>query len=220
MPQASRSPLTVLLIEDEPSVLETVARVLTHLGHTVVRATGGREGLACLEGGEDVDLVLTDLMMPDMTGRDVARAVKERRPDLPVGLMTGTPETLAEDRPQVDFVIAKPVSPNALREAIDRIRPGSRRRLRELTWKGTPAWPPDWWGSYARTPTAFEGVVGLLRGVRLTPDQKWVVLTIEHEGNDYVGVLRWDGLPAAATVAGRLRTCIGRPSRELGDVEL
>lgn len=219
MSRAPRSPLTVLLIEDQPSVLETVASMLTQLGHTVVRATGGREGLACLEGGEDVDLVLTDLTMPDMTGRDVAKAVKERWPHLPVGLMTGTPEALGEG-PQVDFVIAKPVSLDILREAIDQTRPRSRRRLRELTWEGAPAWPPDWWGSYARPGTALEGAVGILRGVRLTPDRKWVVLTIEHEGEEYVGILRWNGPPASATVAERLGACIGRPSRELGDVEL
>lgn len=220
MPQASRSSLTVLLIENQPSILEVVASMLTQLGHRVVRAAGGREGLARLEGGERVDLVLTDLMMPDMSGWDVVRAVKERWPHLSVGLMTGTPDTLTEGRPQVDFVIAKPVSLDALRQVTDRIHPGRRRKLRELTWKGAPAWPPDWWGSYAQGGTAPEGAVGILRGVRLTPDQKWVVLTTEHEGSEYVGILRWDGLPTAATVVERLRAWIGRPSRELGDVEL
>lgn len=218
MPQASHSPLTVLLIEDQSSILEVVASMLTHLGHQVVRASGGREGLARLEGGERVDLVLTDLMMPDMNGRDVVRAVKERWPHLPVGLMTRTPDALTEGHPQVDFVIAKPVSLDALRQ-VTGIRPRRRRRLRELTWKGAPAWPPDWWGSYAQAGTAPEGAVGILRGVRLTPDQKWVVLTIEHEGSEYVGILRWDGLPAAATVVERLKAWIGRPSRELGDIE-
>src|SRR6266852_3291911 len=60
--------LRILLIDDEPTVLDVIALMLTFDGHTVLTATNGRQGLARLEAGEVVDLVLTDLMMPELSG--------------------------------------------------------------------------------------------------------------------------------------------------------
>jgi CheY-like chemotaxis protein len=119
---------TLLVIDDEAEVLDMLAEMLTSQGHKVLPASGGREGLARLEAGEPVDLVLTDLGMPGMTGWEVARAVKVRWPHLPVGLVTGwgeVPEALPEERRWVDFVLAKPVTLEALREATARIHPKS-----------------------------------------------------------------------------------------------
>src|SRR5882724_9909374 len=66
-------PLKVLVIDDEPTVLEVIALMLAFDGHTVLTASNGEEGLARLAAGESVDLVLTDLMMPQINGWDVAR---------------------------------------------------------------------------------------------------------------------------------------------------
>jgi CheY-like chemotaxis protein len=65
----------------------------------------------------DVDVVLTDLGMPDVTGWDVARAAKARRPDLPVVLLTGWGDHAGTDAPPdapVDRVLAKPVARSTL----------------------------------------------------------------------------------------------------------
>jgi CheY-like chemotaxis protein len=115
------SPLKILLIEDDAEVRDTVASMLASLGHSVVEAAGGREGLARLEAGEAVDLVLTDLRMPGMSGWQVAQAVKARWHHIPVGILTGTPELLAEQGAPVDFVLAKPVGLDTLRAAIRRV---------------------------------------------------------------------------------------------------
>ena len=124
MPVASPGALKILLIDDEALVREVVAEMLTFEGHTVLQAAGGREGLVRLEAEGPVDLVLTDLAMPDMTGWEVARAIKARWPHLPVGVITGTPEALLTQRgAPLDVVIFKPVTLDALREAIRRIRP-------------------------------------------------------------------------------------------------
>ncbi len=61
--------------------------------------------------------------MPGMSGWEVLQAVKARWPHVPVGLITGTPELLQEQREAVDVVIRKPVRLDVLRETIGRLRP-------------------------------------------------------------------------------------------------
>jgi two-component system capsular synthesis sensor histidine kinase RcsC len=119
----SPSTLNILLIEDDALVREIVTEMLASLGHSVLATAGGREGLARLEAGDSVDLVLTDLNMPEMSGWEVVKAVKAHWPTLRVGLITGTPDLLREQREPVDLVIEKPVSLKALREAISRVCP-------------------------------------------------------------------------------------------------
>jgi signal transduction histidine kinase/CheY-like chemotaxis protein len=112
--------LRVLLVDDEPEVRSALADVLVTSGHTAFQAAGGREALAWLDAGQSVDLVLTDLGMPGLTGADVARAVRARWPHLRIGLMTGWDETeglVGETSAVVDFVIAKPFKLQALMDA-------------------------------------------------------------------------------------------------------
>ncbi|MBI2876712.1 MAG: GAF domain-containing protein [Candidatus Tectomicrobia bacterium] len=122
----STSPVRILFIEDEPEVREALAELLATQGHTVIQAASGQEGLARLEKGEPIDLVLTDLGMPGMTGWEVARAVKTRWPYLPVGLITGWEEELeapSEGRTEASLlkeirILKKPITPENLFEAI------------------------------------------------------------------------------------------------------
>lgn len=123
---ASASPLQILVIDDEVEVRGVLVEMIASLGHTVIQAAEGQEGLDLLTAGKLIDLVLTDLGMPGMNGWEVVRAVKARWPHLPVGLITGwgeEPEATPERRKEADFVIAKPVTREALRDAIVRARP-------------------------------------------------------------------------------------------------
>jgi signal transduction histidine kinase/CheY-like chemotaxis protein len=117
--------LRLLLVDDEDDVREALAEMLASHGHTVLTATGADEAFARLEAEPDLDLVLTDLVMPGHTGWDVAVGVKARRPRVPVGLITGWGDTANVDearRAMVDFVVEKPVSVEALQEAVARVR--------------------------------------------------------------------------------------------------
>src|SRR5262245_35909140 len=119
-------PLRVLVVDDEPKVLEALAEMLTEDGHAVVSAGSGREALALLDGGARVDVVITDLGMPGMTGWELARALRTRQPDLPVGLISGWTSAAgfsAEEASHVAFVIAKPYTLGALRTALAPFRP-------------------------------------------------------------------------------------------------
>jgi len=118
--QAAATQLRILVVDDEPEVRSAVADMLDLAGYTTFQASGGHEALAWLDTGQPVDLVLTDLGMPGMTGRDLARAVRARWPHLRLGLMTGWDETEApvgEASSAVDFVIAKPFKLSALLSA-------------------------------------------------------------------------------------------------------
>jgi CheY-like chemotaxis protein len=121
-------PLRILVIDDELQVRATLAEMLEEQGHSVTQAPGGREGLSYLEANPElVDVVVSDLGMPDMTGWDVARAIQGRWPQLPVGLITGWGETeiTREERSRVNFVITKPFDKAVLRETMSDIRPRS-----------------------------------------------------------------------------------------------
>ena len=77
----------VLLVDDEDGVREATAEMLTGLGYDVATAASGTEALAKL--GERPDLLVTDHLMPGMTGADLARAARAQRPDLKVLLISG-----------------------------------------------------------------------------------------------------------------------------------
>jgi two-component system, cell cycle sensor histidine kinase and response regulator CckA len=115
----------VLLAEDEETIRRLVAEVLSRSGYKVFAAANGDEALRLLEEHEDeVDLLLTDVVMPGMSGPDLARAACKLRPSLRVLFTSGYTSEPDEafDDPDVEF-IGKPFSPQALvakvREVLD-----------------------------------------------------------------------------------------------------
>ena len=124
----SLEPLRILAVEDEPEVLDVLRAMLSSAGHTVFTAASGREALDLFER-EPVDLVLTDLGMPGMTGLALAAELKQRR-TIPVLLLTGWADELdAVNAPSVDLIVPKPFTRERLFDALartlpDRVRPG------------------------------------------------------------------------------------------------
>lgn len=115
-------PMRILAVEDEPEVLDVLRAVLSHAGHLVVTAASGREALALFEA-ETIDLVVTDLGMPGMTGLALAVELKRRR-QVPVILLTGWAEELDDKNgAPVDVVVAKPFTRERLLEALARAVP-------------------------------------------------------------------------------------------------
>ncbi|PJG49228.1 hybrid sensor histidine kinase/response regulator [Sphingobium sp. LB126] len=87
----SGEPLVILAVDDDDLVLTNTAGMLEELGHTVFQAASGVDALRMLEEG-NVDLVITDYAMPGMTGAQLAEAIEERLPGLPVIIITGFAE--------------------------------------------------------------------------------------------------------------------------------
>jgi len=118
---------TVLLVEDEDSVRRLLTQVLTRRGYNVIEASNGEEASRIFEErGAAIDLVLTDMVMPRMTGRELAERVLQIRPDAKVIFMSGyTDDVLVRTgalRPGMSF-LQKPLRAEVLaskvREALD-----------------------------------------------------------------------------------------------------
>ena len=119
---------TVLLAEDDPSVRAIVSEVLAQKGYRVLRAPDGQAALEMARGHpEEISLLVTDIVMPGMTGRELAEALTAERPGLRVLYMSGYTDdavvrhgVLQEGMPYLQ----KPFAPHALsskvREVLDR----------------------------------------------------------------------------------------------------
>jgi PAS domain S-box-containing protein len=86
---------TVLVLEDEIIVRGIVVEVLEDLGYRAIEAADGPAGLEALRAGGRIDLVITDIGLPGLNGRQVAEAARLLRPDLKILFMTGYAETAA-----------------------------------------------------------------------------------------------------------------------------
>ena len=110
---------TILIIEDDPDVLSTVVKQLEYLGYDVLTASDGMEGMKKIDGG-GYDLVITDIVMPFISGVGVVTALKEKMPHIPVIAMTGygkEPESAAMEK-KADVVLAKPLKIAVLKDTI------------------------------------------------------------------------------------------------------
>ena len=121
----------VLVVEDDPVVREMTTQLLTRSGHRVVVAAGGAEAMARLAGPEEpIDVLITDVIMPNMSGIELAEWTMNRYPNVGVVLLSGyTAETLNLERVTARGAtfVAKPVTSAqllaAVRQAETRLRP-------------------------------------------------------------------------------------------------
>ena len=112
----------ILVVDDEPIVLELTVRVLERAGHDVVPVSAPERALELVDV-EQVDLVVSDVVMPGLSGVDLLDEIRIRRPDLPVVLMTGgSPEperTTQALRLGATGIVYKPFSHAELRGAVE-----------------------------------------------------------------------------------------------------
>jgi two-component system cell cycle sensor histidine kinase/response regulator CckA len=114
---------SILLVEDEPAVRNLFAQALKRAGYTVYEARNGEEAVKIFDQHSDaIDLLLTDMKMPYMTGAELAHHLRARRATLKLLCISGYPEGLDGDVSE-DF-LAKPFSRDDLlakvREVLDR----------------------------------------------------------------------------------------------------
>jgi DNA-binding response OmpR family regulator len=121
-----KQPKRLVYIEDEPEMIDLVHLILGRRGYTVMGANGGREGIELVRK-ELPDLVLLDLMMPDMDGWDVYHQIKSEEPtrDIPVIVITAKAQNIDKVLglriAKVEDYIAKPFSPQELLERVDEV---------------------------------------------------------------------------------------------------
>jgi PAS domain S-box-containing protein len=125
-PRRQRLPsLRILVVDDDPLLLKSLRDTLETDGHSVTTATGGLAGLEAFSAAREkdmpLDLVITDLGMPYVDGRQVAAGIKELSPSTPVLLLTGWGQRLMDDGElpaHVDKVLNKPPKLTDLRAAL------------------------------------------------------------------------------------------------------
>jgi two-component system, NtrC family, response regulator GlrR len=123
MPTPTDSPLHILIVDDDPSMVKALSRLLRSAGHTVETAASGSEALSHLEK-EKFDLVITDYQMPGMRGDALAAAIKALVPLQPVLMLTAHVKRLrcsSGSLSAVDMVIAKPFEAEELFEAVAKL---------------------------------------------------------------------------------------------------
>ena len=111
---------TILLVEDEPMVRTVAERALTRHGYKVLTANNGEEALELIEDGDEIALLISDVVMPLMDGPTMVREARKTRPDLPILFMSGYAEE--QLRKSIDIAnvafLPKPFSVQDLAEAV------------------------------------------------------------------------------------------------------
>ena len=117
---------TILIIDDDPAVLSVFTQFLESLQHRVLSASNGKDGLASMQANPP-DLIITDIMMPEMDGLELVTYIRNHSPDLPVIAISG-----GMQRASMNFlplaekfgacrVFEKPVSLSHLRKAVQEL---------------------------------------------------------------------------------------------------
>ena len=115
-------PIVILAVDDEPGVLALVRRCLGDDERiTLIEASSGKDALERIANGPALDLLISDLRMPEMEGDELARQVRTREPDLKVLYLTGHADRLFDAKQQLwaeEAYLDKPFTREGLREAI------------------------------------------------------------------------------------------------------
>jgi signal transduction histidine kinase len=119
-PNGARTHARILLVDDDRAVREVTAALLRGCGYTVLEAGSGGGALEILDlEGTAIDLLLVDLAMPGMSGSELARRVRPKRPSLPILFVTGYADRAVLDGVSESEVVGKPFMDD---ELIDKVR--------------------------------------------------------------------------------------------------
>jgi two-component system cell cycle sensor histidine kinase/response regulator CckA len=123
---------TILVVDDEEVIRLLISRALTGAGYRVLQACHGAGALGVLEGhASGIDLVVCDLVMPLVSGRDVARWIATHHPQLPVLFVSGYPRAYLEAHELYDpsvTLLRKPFLPSRLLEVVEEVLGGQSEK--------------------------------------------------------------------------------------------
>ena len=109
-------PVNILAVDDEPGVRNILSNLLKTKGHSVYVASSGHEALDQLNATE-IDIVFTDHGMPEMNGQQLAKAIRQTNPDMPIVLVTGDTE-FDQHLEDIDAIVGKPFFLDDLQKVI------------------------------------------------------------------------------------------------------
>ena len=120
IPIQKRERGTILIVEDETAVRKLASHTLAARGYRILEAVSGEDALARLEDAPEIDLLLTDVLMPGMNGGELAERIESVRPGIKVAFMSGYTKDhiLGDNLRNGSIFIAKPFAPSALAKTI------------------------------------------------------------------------------------------------------
>lgn len=125
-------PYRLLIIDDSKVILGTYNKFFTKKEYNVFTASNGLDGLKVIETDEQgIDLVITDIVMPDISGAGVISILKKKFPEIPVIAITGWgthPETLASEA-DADLILGKPIDLIELEAKINKMISKKREKV-------------------------------------------------------------------------------------------
>jgi two-component system cell cycle sensor histidine kinase/response regulator CckA len=125
-PPRQPTPKTILLVEDDKATLMVLRKMLQQEGYRVLSANGGEEGLTIATQQQNLDLLVTDVIMPKLNGTELAKRIRAARPELPVlfisGLMQAAGVLGGQHRNQA--FLSKPIVQEQLATKVQRLLRG------------------------------------------------------------------------------------------------
>jgi CheY-like chemotaxis protein len=109
----------VLVVEDDPANRQTLCALLAQMGHSPVSVEGGDDALRLLATPQEFDVIISDVVMPGMSGIDFTRRARAARPGVPVVLITGDADALESVLASGGVALIKPYSTDRLRDVLD-----------------------------------------------------------------------------------------------------
>jgi len=127
---ARKPPATILIVDDEEPIRRMVDRILQSAGYVTRLASSGADALAIADGPGPIDLMVTDMMMPEMNGDEVARRLRQKYPALKVLYYTGFADRLFNEKGTMwedEAYLEKPSGVRGLLEAVSLLYNRNRR---------------------------------------------------------------------------------------------
>jgi len=125
-----KPPATILIVDDEEPIRRMVDRILQSAGYVTRLASSGADALAIADGPGPIDLMVTDMMMPEMNGDEVARRLRQKYPALKVLYYTGFTDRLFDEKGTMwedEAYLEKPSGVRGLLEAVSLLYNRNRR---------------------------------------------------------------------------------------------
>jgi CheY-like chemotaxis protein len=134
MPEVTRGCRRILIVDDEPTIVEFVDRVLRGAGYETATARGGPEAVRTAASSSPFDLIVADVNMPEMSGPDMVSCLRKQQPDVPVLYLTGFNDQLFAAKNilwEGEAYLDKPTTVAGLLQAVSLLLFGSIKSDRE-----------------------------------------------------------------------------------------
>ncbi len=129
----SARPAAILVVEDDEGVRRSMCEALSAGGHRVLEADSAEQALLLATGGQKLDLLVSDLILPGMSGRQLAERMRSWRPEMRVLLVSGYPDRAGLEQEEGPRLLLKPFSHRQLLDFVEQELERANRNKKQLS---------------------------------------------------------------------------------------